>query len=59
MAKSGNKKQISFNLIKDLLSPRMFDYDLFTWILIKGRDSFKKTYFQVPKMGMECFFEIM
>ena len=54
VAKSGNKKQISFNLIKDFLSPIMLECDLLKWIFIKGIiiDPFKNTCFQVPKW--EC-----
>lgn len=56
MVKSGNKNQTSFNLIKDFLSPRMLEYDLLKWILIKGADLLKKYMFSVAKMGMEKVF---
>lgn len=55
MAKNGNKKQISFNLIKDFLSLRMLEYDLLKRIFIKGTDPFKNM-FSGAKMGMEKVF---
>lgn len=60
MAKSGNKNQISFNLIKDFLYSRMLEYDLLKRILTKGTDPLKNICFQAPKWEWgKCFFEIL